>query len=77
MFRSKAFLADHFGNAQGVLAFLRAYNGPTPTDAAVLKWFQRGSVPGDWLTVLLCYLELDRGSPVSLVAYLEGRTSRA
>lgn len=73
MFRTKAFLVDHFGSVQGVIAFLRAYGAPMPSDAAVGKWFQREAVPGEWLPLLLGYLEIDRGAPISLVAYLVGR----
>jgi len=40
--------------------------------STVEKWFQRKSVPGEWLAVLLCLLELERGEPVRLAKYLIG-----
>lgn len=71
-FESKRFLVEKFGTVQGLLSFLRAYKAPTPNLKAVEKWFQRESIPSDWLPVLLAYLELDGGKPVSLVPYLSG-----
>lgn len=70
MFKAKSFLVEMFGNVQGLLSFLGAYDAPLPNAGAVEKWFQRGSIPSDWLPVLLAYLELDRGGPVSLSSYL-------
>ena len=72
MFRTKTFLIESFGNVQGLLSFLRAYDAPLPGASAVEKWFQRGSVPSDWLPVLLAYLELEHGKPISLTSYLGG-----
>jgi hypothetical protein len=72
-FRTKDFLIENFQTVQGLLAFLRAYNAPLPNMKTVEKWFQRQSVPSEWLPVLLAYLEIDRGGPISLVAYLEGK----
>jgi hypothetical protein len=71
-FRTKKFLDDNFQTVQGLLAFLRAYSAPMPNLKTVEKWFQRQSIPSEWLPVLLAYLEIDRGGPISLVAYLEG-----
>lgn len=70
MFNTKQFLVEMFGNPQGLLSFLRSYDAPLPGAAAVDKWFQRGSVPSDWLPILLAYIELDRGEPVRLSSYL-------
>lgn len=74
MFRAKEFLIKSFGNPQGLMSFLRAYNVAAPELAAVQKWFTRGSVPAAWLPVLLAYLEVDRGGPVSLISFIEGTT---
>lgn len=71
-FGAKRFLTDKFGTVQGLISFLRAYKvAPLPNDRAVQKWFQRASIPSDWLPVLLAYLEIDRGGPISLIPYLE------
>jgi hypothetical protein len=58
-----------FGSAQGLLSFLRAYDAPLPGTAAVEKWFYRESIPRDWLTTLLDYLETEHGAPVSVKKY--------
>ena len=70
MFQTRRFLVDYFGNPPGLLSFLRAYQAPMPNQAAADKWFQRASVPSEWLPVVLSYLEIDNGSPVSLIPYL-------
>ena len=70
MFNVDQFLKDKFRDAQGLVAFLQAYGAEAPALGTVIKWFQRSSVPGDWLPVLLAYVELDEGQPVSLIKYL-------
>lgn len=72
MFKHRKFLIEMFGSPQGLLSFLRAYDAKLPGVFAVEKWFKRESVPADWLPILLVYLEIDQGAPVSLSAYLEG-----
>lgn len=72
MFQTRRFLTDHFGNPPGLLSFLGAYQAPTPKLAAADKWFQRASVPSEWLPVVLSYLEIDNGAPISLIPYLGG-----
>ena len=67
----RRFLVEMFGSVQGLLSFLRAYDAPTPGQSAVEKWFERDRVPADWLPILLAYLEVDRGGPVSLHNYLK------
>ena len=72
VFHTKRFLVDNFATVQGLISFLRAYGVALPKFSAVEKWFQRESIPSDWLPVLLAYLELDQGKPVSLTPYLAG-----
>lgn len=65
------FLTREFRDPGGVVAFLRAYRATEiPSEEAVKKWFQRGSVKGEWLALLLALLEIERGAPVSLAPYL-------
>lgn len=73
MFNGREFLKDNFPSPQNVLALYRAYGIQSPTPAAIEKWFQRGSVPGDSLAVLLCLMELERGRPIGLAQYLRGQ----
>lgn len=71
-FRTKQFLVENFQTVNGLVSFLRAYDAPLPKPTRVEKWFQRESIPAEWFAILLTYLEIDRGAPVSLTAYLEG-----
>jgi hypothetical protein len=69
-FNTEAFLRENFKTPGGLIAFLRLYGADLPLQPAVDKWFQRRSVPSDWLPVLLAYIEIDRGQPVSVAKYL-------
>lgn len=72
MFDSHSFLTRELVGPQSVLALFSAYRLRVPKVSTVEKWFQRKSVPGEWLAVLLCLLELERGEPVRLAKYLIG-----
>lgn len=69
-FNHRLFLVENFGSVQGLLSFLRAYDAPLPGAEAVQKWFSRESIPTKSFALLLGYLEIDRGTPISIVAYL-------
>jgi hypothetical protein len=73
LFAFDRFLDERFQTPRGLLAFLSAYNAPLPNAAAVEKWFQRKTVPSEWFAVLLAYLELEEGCPLSITAFLEVR----
>jgi hypothetical protein len=70
LFDAQQFLTVNFKTPTGLVSFLRAYGANLPADEAVRKWFQRGAVPAEWFAVLLAYLEIDRGTPVSVIDYL-------
>ncbi|TXG96268.1 MAG: hypothetical protein E6R08_09865 [Nevskiaceae bacterium] len=72
MFDTISFLKAYFPTPQNVLGLFRAYGVEQPSQAAVEKWYQRGSVSGTFFPMLLCLLELERGAPVSLAAFLQG-----
>lgn len=72
MFDTLRFLKDHFGEPRALVAFLRAYGVDAPPEGTVDKWYRRSAIPSTWLPVLLAYLELDRGAPVSTQPYLKG-----
>lgn len=74
MFDAGRYLRDRFQTPAGLLAFLLAYEAPTPQAEAVVKWFQRGSVPSTWLPVLLAFIEIDEGKPTTLIPYLTRNT---
>lgn len=69
-FRTKQFLVEMFGNPEGLLSFLRAYDAKLPGAPAVKKWFYRESLPVEWAWTLLAYLEIEHGAPISISKYL-------
>lgn len=70
-FNHTKFLEDHFNTPDGVLGLLAKHGLLSPLRPAVVKWFTRGSVPADWLPVLLAAVECERGAPLSMVSYLK------
>jgi hypothetical protein len=75
MFNTKKFLADTYGNADGVCGIFGAYRMDIPPRDTVRKWFERSSVPSDWFPVLVAVMELERGEPIGLANYLTGGTN--
>lgn len=69
MFNVVAFLQENFRDPEGVVGFLDSFGAPVPSEPAAYKWFKRGSIPPDWLALLLVHMEIERGQPVSLVSY--------
>jgi hypothetical protein len=72
VFDTGRYLRETFQTPAGLMTFLSAYGAPTPQNEAVHKWFQRGSIPGNWLPVLLAFTEIDEGKPVTLIPFLTG-----
>jgi hypothetical protein len=70
LFNTERFLLDHFGTPEAIIALSRNIGIETPAKDTVRKWFERGSIPGDWWPKLLLSLEHDNGAPVSLRGYL-------
>ena len=70
MFEARRFLEENFGDIGGLIARCRAANVEPPNEAAVQKWRQRNSIPGEWLTKLVSVLEAERGEAVSLRPYM-------
>ncbi len=70
MFDYEKFLETKFQTPAKLSSFLRAFGAQPPSDEVVRKWFQRKTIPADWFAVLLVYLELDNGEPVSLTEFL-------
>ncbi len=68
MFDARKFLTEEIGQAQSVHAMFSSA-GYVLSLAAVKKWYQRSTIPGDWLALLLALMERERGAPVSLTEY--------
>lgn len=71
MFDAEAFLKNEFGTAGDVQAHCTLVGLPEPPAATVYKWYSRGSLPSDWLAVLLTARELI-GRPVRITPYVVG-----
>ena len=62
MFDTVRFLRENFVDIDGVLHLIqRRAKVEPPQRAAVAKWFQRASVPGEWFPILLLALEAESG----------------
>jgi hypothetical protein len=70
LFQAKAFLTEYFKNTQTVLALFRHYGFEAPTVSAIEKWFQRDSISGHFLPILLCIAELEQGEPVRVARFM-------
>ncbi len=70
LFDSHAFLTERFGSPKNVLVLFTAYGVDAPSAAAVEKWFQRRSVPSEYLPIMACIVELESGEPVRFAQYL-------
>lgn len=66
-----SFLELHFDTPDGVLGLLGKYMTYPPKRPAVVKWFTRGSVPGEWWPILLYVIEQENGEPLSMGPYFK------
>lgn len=74
MFDATRFLTDHFDNVDGVLSLVAKHGRTPPKRQTVAKWFERGSVPGDWLAVLIVIANIDRVDGARLGDYITDET---
>jgi hypothetical protein len=72
MFDVRRFLKEHFQNPGGVVAHCRAAGLAPPNEGTAQKWFERGSLTGEWLATLLLALEHRHGGPISLRLFKGG-----
>lgn len=71
MFNADRYLREHFGGPDGVLALLEKHtDADLPERSAVEKWFQRGSIPSNWLPLLHIAVEAEKSAPVSFAQYV-------
>jgi hypothetical protein len=71
-FDSVQFLQDHFQTPTGLMSFLTSYRVKgAPKMNTIYRWWSREAVPGPWIAILLAYLEMEHGAPVSVQKYLQ------
>ena len=70
MFDGKKFLTENYHTPQHVKTVMGQYGFTDLTLAAVEKWWQRESIPGAWLPVLIAVKEIETGNPISIAKYL-------
>lgn len=72
MLDAKRFITDAFGGVRPLYETLQRVSDGAPSIDVVSKWYQRGSIPGDGLVLMLCVLEAREGTPVSLGKWCNG-----
>ncbi len=70
MRNSAQFLRDHFNDADGVVNLLNLHAGRAPQRAAVIKWFERNSIPGDWWPALIHAVDAEAGRVSVVTPYV-------
>lgn len=71
MFDFPRFLKTHWANDRALHRLLKQYGVNNVSAAAVYKWWIRGSIPADYLPVVLALLELEQGKTISLAEFLK------
>lgn len=71
-FDTKTFLQEQCGGPDGVLALLGDAEFVLPQREAIRKWFERGSIAGDWWPLLLLAIEFRDGKKPEIYRYLQG-----
>ncbi len=69
VFDTRQFLERHF-DSPGNLVAVYSTVGTPPSVAAVEKWFQRGSIPGNQLALLIYVIETRDGCAVTLREFM-------
>ncbi len=71
IFDALRFLKEHFNSPDGLILLLNRYGEHHPPRSTVLKWWERKSIPGEWLAVCVTARELETGKPISLMPYID------
>jgi hypothetical protein len=69
-FDMRLFYRSHWDRSAKLVSFFKGYgvNVPEPT---AYKWRERASIPGPYFALLLCFLEIERGQPISLIPFIK------
>ena len=71
-FDSTRFINDHLINPDAVIGLANSLEVTVPAKDTLRKWFERGSIPGEWWPIVLVLIETENGGPVSLRGYMQG-----
>lgn len=71
MFAATRFMAERFQHPENLRRLVASYGFEAPNTAAVEKWGKRGSIPASWLVIMLGVLEMEHGTPISVLPYLQ------
>ena len=72
MLDARHFITDAFGGVRPLYETLQRVSDAAPSIDVVSKWYQRDSIPGDGLVLMLCVLEAREGKPVSIGNWCKG-----
>lgn len=75
IFDFKRFAAAYFPEGASLALFLNEYGERQASAEMIRKWYERNSIPGEWLAVLLDALERDKGVAQTLGPYINVRTT--
>ena len=70
-FDTEDFLDAFWPTAPQLHEWLANYGVADVKPQAVYKWYVRGSIPSRQFALMLTFLELERGGPVSLKGFLK------
>lgn len=71
VFSARRFLTEQFGpNPDVMILDLQKHGEHRPDRDTARKWYERDSMPGDWLAVIVYALELRDGKPPALGPYI-------
>jgi hypothetical protein len=71
IFDSAKFLRVNLPTPDFVVTLLQDYGFHAPSRDAVRKWFERESVPPEWVHILMYAIELQSGAPLKLAHYFK------
>lgn len=68
-FATQLFITEKLESPDAVIGLFGLAGVSIPAKDTVRKWFERGSIPGEWWPLVLVVLEITNGGPVSLASY--------
>lgn len=66
---ARKFIVDNWGDTKRLAEFMKRY-GHAVGLPTINRWLERDSIPGNTLFLLIGLLEIEKGEPVSMAAWL-------